>query len=204
MTSTINKPETLPPVSFRIREVTVDDATRLVKYLRGILKDPMASIADLDEMALDSFREREHLRKLDINENGLGIIAVPDLNHLDSENIQNSGNIREEIFGFLTLEPTRRRKIKHVVELGMSVRQDLRGRGVGKMLLEYAETWVARTNRIEKIVLNVFSDNEAALKLYKNSGYTVEGILVDQIKIQGKYQDLILMAKKFRRSKHQG
>ncbi|MCK4719156.1 hypothetical protein KAU08_00780, partial [bacterium] len=105
MTSTINKPETLTPISFRIREATLDDATRLVQYLRGILKDPMASIADLDEMALDSFREREHLRKLDINDNGLGIIAVPDINHLVSENIQYSGNEREEIFGFLTLEP---------------------------------------------------------------------------------------------------
>lgn len=199
MTRTIDKNETLPPISFRIREATVDDAARLVKYLRGILKDPMASIADLDEMALDSFREREHLRKLEVNDNGLGIIAVTDEYHLESENIQSSGNKREDLIGFLTLEPTSRRKIKHVVELGMSVRHDLRGRGVGKSLLEFAETWAARNKRIEKIVLNVFSGNEAALKLYKNAGYVVEGILVDQIKIQGKYQDLILMAKNFKR-----
>ncbi|MCX6646270.1 MAG: GNAT family N-acetyltransferase [bacterium] len=192
MTRTAEKTDFLKSEPFHIRRVTVDDAANLMKYLRGILSDPMASIADLDEMVLDSFREREHLRKLEMSDTGLGIVAV-----LPSEKVGNFFTVenRDEIVGFLTLEPTRRRKVKHVVELGMSVRVDWRARGVGRKLVEYAIEWAGQNGRIEKITLNVFSENKAALSLYESAGFIIEGRLLNQIKVEGRYQDLILMGR---------
>jgi RimJ/RimL family protein N-acetyltransferase len=192
MTRTAEKTEFLKSEPFHIRKVTVDDAAYIVKYLREILCDPMASIADLDEMVLDSFREREHLRKLETSDNGLGIVAVlPSVKAGNFFTVEN----RDEIIGFLTLEPTRRRKVRHVVELGMSVREDWRGKGVGRKLVEYALEWANQNSHVEKITLNVFSENKAALNLYETTGFIIEGRLIDQINVGGDYQDLILMGK---------
>jgi RimJ/RimL family protein N-acetyltransferase len=191
MTRIADKAEELKSEPFYIRQVTIEDAPNLVKYLRDILSDPMASVADLDEMVLDPFREREHIRKISISDTGLGIIAAVRAN---SSRLLNAADHYDEIIGFLTLEPTRRRKIKHVVELGMSVRDDWRGKGVGRKLVDYAVNWAKHNSRIEKIVLNVFSGNQTALSLYDSAGFKVEGTLKRQIKIEGEYQDLVLMA----------
>jgi len=148
----------------------------------------MASIADLDEMMLDVHRQREHLRRLQQRTDSLALVAV----HGD------------EIIGYLSLEPGRRRKIGHTIELGMSVREDWRRKGVGRGLIRRAEVWAMRNDRIEKISLNVFSDNEAALKLYESCGFVVEGRLIGQVKIGDEYQDLILMGKFLRGSRGYG
>jgi RimJ/RimL family protein N-acetyltransferase len=164
---------------FRIRTATIDDAEGLVEYLRVILDDRMASIADLDEMMLDVHRQREHLRRMQQRSDALALVAL----HGD------------EIIGYLSLEPGRRRKIGHTVELGMSVREDWRRKGVGRELIRRAEEWASSNDRIEKISLNVFSENEAALKLYESCGFQIEGRLIRQVKIGDEYQDLILMGK---------
>ncbi len=179
MTKTADIDQLHDSTPFHIREAVVDDAENLVDYLEIILSDPMASIADLDEMTLNSHRQREHLRRAHDNPKALALIA------------EHNG----EIIGFLTMEPGRRRKIAHTVEIGMSVREDWRGHRVGQALLEYAENWARYEGEFEKLVLNVFSDNIAALKLYQKDGFFIEGMLKDQIKIDGKTQDMILMAK---------
>ena len=164
--------------SFRVRHALVEDAQKIVTYLEDILRDPMSSIADLDEMLLDVHRQREHLRRVNVHPHACALIAEHN----------------NEVIGFLSLEPGKRRKIKHVVEIGMSVREDWRGRGVGKALLDYVIRWVSEREGIRKFTLNVFSENHAAIKLYKGAGFVVEGRLADQIHLNGHYQDLVLMA----------
>jgi len=179
MTETLERsavPESRP---FRIRVATVDDAEDLVEYLEVILADPRASIADLDEMMLDLPHQREHLRRIQARAGALALIA------------EHGG----EIIGFLTMEPGRRRKVSHTAEVGMSVREDWRGMGVGRGLIARAEKWARSTGRIRKICLNVFSENTTALSLYRKAGFVIEGRLRDQVMIDGKCQDLVLMGK---------
>ncbi len=163
----------------RIRPALVEDARRIVDYLGTILQDPMASIADLDEMMLDVHRQREHLRRVNSHPDAYALIA----------------ECGDNVIGFLSAEPGRRRKINHVVEIGMSVREDWRGKGVGKALMEYVIQWAESRESISKITLNVFSENEAALKLYSGVGFVEEGRLKDQIHLDGEFQDLVLMAR---------
>jgi RimJ/RimL family protein N-acetyltransferase len=166
-----------PP--FNIRKAGTDDANNIVEYLNIILKDRMASIADRDEMALDFWSEREHLRRIESNPLAIAVIA----------------EVGKEIIGFLTCEGGRRRKIAHVADIGMSVRQDWRNRGVGAALLEFAESWARNTGKIKKITLNVFENNLAAIILYEKNGFILEGRLKGQINLDGKFEDLLLMSK---------
>jgi len=179
MTDTLDHTVLSDTGPFHIREATIADAEKIVDYLAVILKDPYSSVADFDEMMLNVHRQREHLRRTQSGAKGYALIAV-------------AGS---EIIGFLTMEPGRRRKIAHTVEIGMSVREDWRGKGVGLALIEHAVEWARRSSDFVKIVLNVFSGNEAAIRLYEKAGFLIEGRLERQVLLPDGYQDLVLMAK---------
>jgi ribosomal protein S18 acetylase RimI-like enzyme len=50
-----------------------------------------------------------------------------------------------------------------------------RRQGIGKRLLEQAETW-ARSQGDRQITLQVFCENQPALKLYQQSGYQLQAL----------------------------
>jgi RimJ/RimL family protein N-acetyltransferase len=81
----------------------------------------------------------------------------------------------------------------HVATLGMFVIASHRRRGIGAALLEEALRW-ARTQRVRRIELSVYPDNDAALALYRRYGFVEEGRLVRRSRKADGYRDEILMA----------
>ena len=81
-----------------------------------------------------------------------------------------------EVVGHLGLEtfPARWRR-RHVGEIGMAVRDDWQGRGIGPALMEaaldLADNWLSLT----RLELEVHTDNTAGVALYKKFGFEVEG-----------------------------
>ena len=53
------------------------------------------------------------------------------------------------------------------------VEAGFRGEGIGRRLMELGERW-ARERGLIDIILNVFNQNEAAIRLYESIGYEVE------------------------------
>jgi RimJ/RimL family protein N-acetyltransferase len=53
---------------------------------------------------------------------------------------------------------------------------------------------IARNAGIEKVELEVFSDNVAAIRLYDSFGFSQEGLKVRGRKLEDRYQDVKLMA----------
>lgn len=86
--------------------------------------------------------------------------------------------------------------VRHVGVLGMGVHPDFRGEGIGHLLLERALRH-ARTCRLEKVELTVFASNLIAVKLYEQSGFEVEGIKRRSYKLDGVYDDVLMMARYF-------
>ena len=76
---------------------------------------------------------------------------------------------------------------------GMYVRQDSRGIGVGRQLVE-AVFDLAR-QRVELIQLTVVRDNEQARRLYMSLGFVDYGLEKNALKQGGRYYDEVLMAK---------
>lgn len=64
-------------------------------------------------------------------------------------------------------------------ELGMTVAQEWRGRGVGSALLA-AAIESARAHGLHKVSLSVFAHNERAIALYRKFGFVAEGRRVKQ------------------------
>ncbi|MFL6100747.1 MAG: GNAT family N-acetyltransferase [Actinomycetales bacterium] len=64
-----------------------------------------------------------------------------------------------------------------VAELGMLVAAPMRGRGVGRALLDDAIHWARAQPDVHKIALQVWPHNEAAQHLYRTAGFEREGLL---------------------------
>lgn len=83
-------------------------------------------------------------------------------------------------------------EISHTASIGMGVKKEYRGKGIGKELLRKCIE-SARSNKIEKLELDVFSTNTVAYKVYKKIGFSEEGRRVNKRKYNGEYEDLIQM-----------
>jgi len=82
---------------------------------------------------------------------------------------------------------------RHVGRLGMGLLPEYRRRGLGRQLaLKAIEA--ARGAGIERVELEVFATNEAAIGLYRSLGFNTEGIKSKARKLDGRYEDNVLMA----------
>ncbi len=93
----------------------------------------------------------------------------------------------------LHMEPNPRRK--HVACIGMGVRDDWAGKGVGSALLgaalEMADNWL----NLQRVELTVYTDNQGALALYRKFGFVEEGLARGYAFRQGEYVDALYMAR---------
>ncbi len=102
--------------------------------------------------------------------------------------------VHDHVVGILGLHfGTGRRS--HVASLGLMVHSDYQGRGVGTALMasgvDLAENWLACT----RMELEVFTDNDPALKLYQKFGFEIEGTLREFALREGQFADVYLMAR---------
>ena len=99
----------------------------------------------------------------------------------------------EKVIGWADIIPLKHPKMTHVGALGMGVLAAYRGRGIGSQLLEKTveHAWASGLKRLE---LEVFADNEPAIRLYKKHGYVQEGLKRYARFIDGQYQDIVVMA----------
>ena len=82
--------------------------------------------------------------------------------------------------------------MRHVGQLGTFVLPEWRGRGIGRQLAAESLAF-ARANGYEKIVIFVRGSNARAQAFYVGLGFTPCGRFTRQVRINGVYDDEILM-----------
>jgi ribosomal protein S18 acetylase RimI-like enzyme len=70
---------------------------------------------------------------------------------------------------------------------------EFRGRGLGGRLMRQALD-AAQTYGLHRIELTVRENNANAITLYRKLGFETEGLLRDAIKVDGVYENVLLMA----------
>ena len=84
---------------------------------------------------------------------------------------------------------------RHVLTLGISVAREAQGQGVGSALMaamcDYADRWAG----VLRIELTVYTDNAAAIALYRKFGFEVEGSHRAYALRDGRYVDALAMAR---------
>jgi len=83
----------------------------------------------------------------------------------------------------------------HIGTIGLCVRDDFHGRGIGSALLaaliDTADNWL----NLRRLDLAVYVDNEPALRLYKKFGFAVEGTRRAAAFRDGAFVDDFIMAR---------
>ena len=157
-----------------IRRATPDDAPALVRLFSG----PRA-IAGTMQIPYTS-EEARRQRLADAPEGTYPLVAVVD----------------GEVVGQLTLRthPTRPRR-RHSGDLGIAVRDDWQGKGVGTALMaaaiDLADNWLNLT----RLGLEVYVDNEPAIRLYTKFGFEIEGTLRRVAFRDGQFVDSYAMSR---------
>ena len=85
--------------------------------------------------------------------------------------------------GELTLFVDSKPRTRHCISFGLGVHPDFAGRGVGERLIRTA------------MELEVFHDNERALRLYQRLGFEREGMKRQAALRDGQLRDVVMMAK---------
>lgn len=102
----------------------------------------------------------------------------------------------ERVVGGLGLHtfPNRPRR-RHAGTIGMGVHDEWQGRGVGSALmraaLDLADNWLNLT----RLELEVYTDNEPAIRLYERFGFEREGTLRQYAFRDGRFVDAHMMAR---------
>ncbi len=100
-----------------------------------------------------------------------------------------------EVVGTIGMHMSPRPRIRHRGEIGMMVRDEWHGKGVGsammQAIIDLADKWLNLT----RIELTVYTDNEPAIALYRKFGFEIEGTLRKFAFRDGEFVDAYAMAR---------
>jgi putative acetyltransferase len=104
--------------------------------------------------------------------------------------------IDDQVVGHLNIHtsPDRPRR-RHAGQIGMVVRDDFQGQGVGTALLQAALDLADNWLNLRRIELEVYTDNEPGVRLYTRAGFVIEGTLRQYVYRDGLYVDVYAMAR---------
>jgi L-phenylalanine/L-methionine N-acetyltransferase len=99
------------------------------------------------------------------------------------------------VVGNAGMHPLPQVRRSHVAGIGMSVAADAQGQGVGTALMAALIDWADNWARLLRLELTVFTDNPAAIALYKKFGFEIEGTHRAYALRNGAFADVLAMAR---------
>lgn len=144
-----------------IREARADDAPAFLHYLAEVAGETENLTFGSEGLDMKIEQEAQFLEDTMLSRNNICLLALEG----------------DRIIGSLTLRAGSRRRIAHIGEMGISVRHEYWGQGVGSALLVALLNWIREdgSTGIRKVNLVVREDNERAIALYRRFGFEVEG-----------------------------
>src|SRR5262245_378212 len=127
--------------------------------LRALQTNPEAfggSYEESREQGIEFFRQR-----------------IPEL---DSDNVIFVAEVDGQLMGMMGLVRNTPQKMKHRATIwGVFVDPALRGKGVGRQLMEAILNHARQINGLRHVTLSVVTTNTTALRLYESFGFTIWG-----------------------------
>ena len=101
-----------------------------------------------------------------------------------------------QVIGWCDVVPKPRPIYAHAGVLGMGLLPEFRGQGLGGRLIQQTLA-AARAFGLNRVELSVRENNAGAIALYKRVGFEVEGLQRNATRVEGVYENVVLMATLF-------
>lgn len=160
-----------------IRDATLADASALNHFMLRLESEALPTIYTLEHrLTIES--ELAAIRRLSDSPNSLFLLA------------ERNG----EIVGAMDMQGMRHPQCTHVGYVGLSVRRDLRGQGIGSALFN-ALFESAPSVGVTRLELEVFANNPRAIALYERMGFQVDGLRPGIVRLGTDFIDVVLMGR---------
>ena len=167
-------------MNYLIREANIEDAENVIEYIKIVSDETNFLISDSSERNFTVRKEKEFLQNMQSS-----IIEKMFLCEIKNKT-------ENKIVGICSIEGINKIRIKHRVDLSITVLKNYWGNKIGEKLIDYAIDY-CKLNSIKKIELTVRIDNERAIKLYKKFGFEIEGEIKKFIYFGGNYYNCYFM-----------
>lgn len=160
-----------------IQEAEKKDAAALIQYVRQIADETDFLTFDSSEFNKTIEEEELIIEQHKMAKNRIFIIAF----------------LNNKIIGILNVNSSKKKRLEHIGEFGMSVLKEYWNQGVGGSLLKFMINWAEKSDVIKKLNLKVLVENESAIRLYKKNGFILEGTVRRDIKLNDSFHDTYQM-----------
>ena len=163
-----------------LRPAEPDDAESIIKALKSFA--PERSYVLMEQFSKGIDAEREYIGKLSSNNNLLLVGVAGDSNVIG-------------ILEALQSDAGQRPETAHVLNIGLHLREEFRGCGIGSRMLQYTEEW-AREHEFRELETSVFTTNKHSLNLFRKAGFLKECTKVKRIRIGNEFVDEVIIGKR--------
>ncbi len=161
-----------------IRKVQENDAEGIVNLLKRLDEETIFMALEPGERQTTIEEERLLIKNTLASDNSMIFIAEKD----------------GQIIGYLGAQGPKVRRAHHRIYLTIGILRQYTHQGIGTKLFREMENW-ARENKIHRLELTVFVNNQAGLTLYKKMEFEIEGIKRHSFFVDSSYIDEYYMAK---------
>lgn len=160
-----------------IERVTESDASAMLGLLEVIAGETDFLTFGPGELGMTLEQEAAFLKSLADPAKGMMVKAV----------------VAGEMVGNAIITRSPRPRVRHVADLGLSVRQAWWRSGIGTALCKtvFSE---AKREGVTRVALRVRADNARAIRLYERLGFSHEGRLIGAFRVGGLELDELVMA----------
>jgi RimJ/RimL family protein N-acetyltransferase len=161
-----------------IRPASPDDSCAIIDTVRSNANE--RSYVLMEQYGKDSASEREYISGLDSTKNLLIVASAGDEVVGCLAALQSDAGIRVET--------------SHILHIGLHLKEQFRGFGIGTHLLNYSIEWAIELG-YKKLEANIFTTNQRSLSMFKKAGFIEEGVRKNRIRMGRDFISEVLMGK---------
>lgn len=160
-----------------LRDPACEDAKSIVDFYNMVGAETEYLSFCGGEYKVTPEQQAKMISEANASENSTMILAVSD----------------DKIVGIGTISSNQKIKGRHVGTLGIVVAEKYCNTGIGRAMMDELIQWCRLNGITRKISLVTSQENRGAIALYEKCGFEEEGILKNEICIDGRFSNLIYM-----------
>ena len=163
--------------SIIIRQIKVEDASKLLEHMKIVLSEGNNLLMSPKEFHMTTQDEENWI-----------------IDNIKKKNFTIVAERNSEIIGMLNANRGSKIRVEHLCSFGISIQEQFCNQGIGSKMIARLLEWAKQDERIEKVYLEVFAENERAIHVYEKLGFIKEGLKEKHIKFEdGTYADEYIM-----------